>query len=201
MGQISTFRNGRSHARHGCSGRCGAVCARPSRRRRLSLLAFRLSEWRHRLLGDGVGRVLARRRPGRSQAPDERPRLLGTCRAGHHPARDRGQSGAVPPFCRDECLAISMVAAAQHSACPAIRACAVALLGSSKIDEAMQGAEEFALRLKKADQVLSPGTVFMGADSYRPACTATAELISPGACAIAAFPPIRSAGSDLRLHF
>ena len=71
-------------------------------------------------------------------------------------------------FCRDECLAISMVAACQHSACPAIRACAVALLGSSKIDEAMQGAEDFALRLKKADQLLSPGTVFMGAGLVSP---------------------------------
>jgi len=66
-------------------------------------------------------------------------------------------------FCRDECLAISMVAACQHSACPALRACAVALLGSQEIDEAMEGAEGFARSLKEADQVLSPGTVFMGA--------------------------------------
>ena len=66
-------------------------------------------------------------------------------------------------FCRDECLAISMVAACQYCACPAFRACAVALLGSDEIDEAMEGAEEFALRLREADQLLSPGTVFMGA--------------------------------------
>jgi hypothetical protein len=65
-------------------------------------------------------------------------------------------------FCRDECLAISMVAACQHSACPAFRACAVALLGSSEIDEAIEGAEGFARRLKEADQYLSPGSVFMG---------------------------------------
>jgi hypothetical protein len=65
-------------------------------------------------------------------------------------------------FCRDECLAISMVAACQHSACPAFRACAVALLGSDEIDEAVEGAEEFALRLREADQLLSPGAVFMG---------------------------------------
>jgi hypothetical protein len=71
-------------------------------------------------------------------------------------------------FCRDECLAISMVAACQHSACPAFRACAEALLGCNEIDEAMEGAEEFALRLKEADQLLSPGTVFMGAGLVRP---------------------------------
>jgi hypothetical protein len=71
-------------------------------------------------------------------------------------------------FCRDECLAISMVAACQHCACPAFRACAVALLGSDEIDEAMEGAEEFALRLKEADQLLSPGTVFMAAGLVTP---------------------------------
>ena len=53
-------------------------------------------------------------------------------------------------------------------ACPAFRACAVALLGSDEIDEAMEGAEEFALRLKEADQLLSPGTVFMGAGLVSP---------------------------------
>jgi hypothetical protein len=72
-------------------------------------------------------------------------------------------------FCRDECLAISMVAACQHSVCPAFRACAVALLGCNEIDEAMDGAEEFALRLREADQLLSPGTVFMGAGLVSPA--------------------------------
>jgi hypothetical protein len=71
-------------------------------------------------------------------------------------------------FCRDECLAISMVAAAQHSACPAFRACAVALLGSNEIDEAIEGAEGFARCLRQADQVLSPGTVFMGAGLMTP---------------------------------
>jgi hypothetical protein len=71
-------------------------------------------------------------------------------------------------FCRDECLAISMVAACQHSACPAFRACAVALLGCNEIDEAMDCAEEFAMRLKDANQMLSPGTVFMGAGLLSP---------------------------------
>ena len=77
-------------------------------------------------------------------------------------------------FCRDECLAISMVAACQHSACPALRACAVALLGSNEIEEAMEGAEGFARSLKEADQVLSPGTAFMGAGLMG------AGLVAPG---------------------
>lgn len=71
-------------------------------------------------------------------------------------------------FCRDECLAISMVAACQHCACPAFRACAEALLGCNEVDEAIEGAEEFALRLKQADQMLSPGSVFMGAGLLSP---------------------------------
>lgn len=71
-------------------------------------------------------------------------------------------------FCRDECLAISMVAACQHSACPALRACAVALLGTDEIDEAMERAEEFALSLREVDQMLSPGAVFMGAGLLSP---------------------------------
>jgi hypothetical protein len=71
-------------------------------------------------------------------------------------------------FCRDECLAISMVAACQHSACPAFRACAIALLGSNDVDEAIDCAESFASRLREADQVLSPGTVFMGAGLVTP---------------------------------
>jgi hypothetical protein len=71
-------------------------------------------------------------------------------------------------FCRDECLAISMVAACQHSACPAFRACAVALLGCNDVDEAIEGAEGFARCLKEADQILSPGTVFMGAGLVSP---------------------------------
>ena len=66
-------------------------------------------------------------------------------------------------FCRDECLAISMVAACQHSSCPAFRACAVALLGSDQIDEAVDCADGFARRLKEANQMLSPDSVFMGA--------------------------------------
>ena len=62
-----------------------------------------------------------------------------------------------PGFCKDECVAISMIAACQHNACPAMRACAFALLGCSMIDEVVHGAESFAGSMRDADQVLSPG--------------------------------------------
>jgi len=59
-------------------------------------------------------------------------------------------------FCRDECIAIDMIAACQHNACPAMRACAFALLGCSLIDEVVHGAEAFAATMREADQVLPP---------------------------------------------
>lgn len=62
-------------------------------------------------------------------------------------------------FCRDECLAIAMVAACQHSACPALKACAFALIGSSEVNRALDAAEEFAHGLRRADQILSPGSI------------------------------------------
>lgn len=62
-------------------------------------------------------------------------------------------------FCRDECLAIAMVAACQHSACPALKACAFTLLGSSHVTDALGAAEEFAHGLRRVDQILSPGSI------------------------------------------
>jgi hypothetical protein len=59
-------------------------------------------------------------------------------------------------FCRDECVAVAMISACQHNACPAMRACAFALLGCSMIDEVVQGAENFATTMRGADQVLLP---------------------------------------------
>jgi hypothetical protein len=59
-------------------------------------------------------------------------------------------------FCRDECIAIEMIAACQHHACPAMRACAFALLGCSLIEEVVEGAENFAATMREADQVLPP---------------------------------------------
>jgi hypothetical protein len=60
-----------------------------------------------------------------------------------------------PGFCRDECLVISMVAASQHGSCPALKACAFALLQSVLLDEPMDAAAVLADRLAMAGQVLS----------------------------------------------
>lgn len=62
-------------------------------------------------------------------------------------------------LCRDECLAVSMIAACQHNTCPAMRACAFALVESSLIDEVVHHAESFALTMRGLDQVLSPGLI------------------------------------------
>jgi hypothetical protein len=58
-------------------------------------------------------------------------------------------SGA-PSFCRDERLAITLVAASQHHGCPALRACAVALLGSEKVEPVLRTAQHFAITLETA---------------------------------------------------
>ncbi len=62
-------------------------------------------------------------------------------------------------FCRDECVAISMIASCQHNACPALRACAFTLLGCPMIDEVIEGAESFAATLRSVSQVLSPASI------------------------------------------
>lgn len=75
-----------------------------------------------------------------------------------------------PGFCRDECLAISIVAASQHGSCPALRACVFALLASNSLDETVEAARAFACDLAKAGQILSPHSV----------CNATAMVASDG---------------------
>lgn len=67
--------------------------------------------------------------------------------------------GQCAGFCRDECMAIAMVAASQHGACPALRACAWALLDSSTIDEVVEGAECLGATLRRCDKVLSPASI------------------------------------------
>lgn len=63
-------------------------------------------------------------------------------------------------FCRDECMAIAMVAASQHGACPALRACAWALLESSTIDEVVEGAESLGATLRSCNRVLSADSIY-----------------------------------------
>lgn len=67
--------------------------------------------------------------------------------------------GQCAGFCRDECMAIAMVAASQHGACPAMRACAWALLQTSAIDDVVEGAECLGARLKSCDKILSPASI------------------------------------------
>lgn len=68
-------------------------------------------------------------------------------------------AGDCAGFCRDECLAVSMIAACQHNTCPAMRACAFALIESSLIDEVVHHAESFAVTMRGLDQVLPPGLI------------------------------------------
>lgn len=62
-------------------------------------------------------------------------------------------------LCRDECLAVSMIAACQHNTCPAMRACAFALIESSLIDEVVHHAESYAVTMRGLHQVLSPSLI------------------------------------------
>jgi hypothetical protein len=80
--------------------------------------------------------------------------------------------GDCAAFCRDECVAVSMIAACQHHVCPAMRACAFALLGCSMIDTVVEVAENFAATMRGADQVLSPAFVHASEVLSMPAATA-----------------------------
>jgi hypothetical protein len=62
-------------------------------------------------------------------------------------------------FCPDECMAISLIAASQHHRCPAMRACALALTGSSLVEPVIDAANGFADVLQEADLLLSPEAV------------------------------------------
>lgn len=67
-------------------------------------------------------------------------------------------------FCRDECLAISMIAACQHQTCPAMRACAFALIEDSGIDTVVGHAQTFADTLASLDQTLTSGAILSAPD-------------------------------------
>jgi len=72
-------------------------------------------------------------------------------------------------FCRDECLAVSMIAACQHQTCPAMRACAFALAESVRLEEVMETAQSFADAMLGLDQVLSAGSIVPAIASLTPA--------------------------------
>ena len=62
-------------------------------------------------------------------------------------------------YCHDECMAISLVAAAQHDRCPAMRACAFALLGSEELDPIMSATAAFGSVMRSSGQLLSVDSV------------------------------------------
>jgi len=63
-------------------------------------------------------------------------------------------------FCRDECLAISIIAACQHDARQALTASAVALTGSEDIGDTLNGAQALATALREAEQILCAESVY-----------------------------------------
>lgn len=71
-------------------------------------------------------------------------------------------------FCRDECMAVSMVAAGQNSVCPAMRACAYALLETSDVEQVVDSARAFGDALRDVDLVLPPDAILNAAASSVP---------------------------------
>jgi hypothetical protein len=71
-------------------------------------------------------------------------------------------------FCRDECLAISIIAACQHNERQALTASAAALIGSDDIGDTLNGAQALAAALRNTNQMLC------------------AESICPATCALRA---------------
>ena len=53
-----------------------------------------------------------------------------------------------PSFYDDEKLAISLIAASAHGGCPALRACASALLGTERVEPVLKTAAHFAITLE-----------------------------------------------------
>jgi hypothetical protein len=76
-------------------------------------------------------------------------------------------------FCRDECIAIAMIAACQHNTCPAMRTCAFALVENAMIDGVIEKAQAFADTLSSLEHRLSAASIGGAALCGRPS---TSEL-------------------------
>ena len=59
-------------------------------------------------------------------------------------------------FCRDECLAVAMVAASQHNVCPALKSCSLALIESQMHGEVVAATESYGAVLRSLGQMLTP---------------------------------------------
>jgi len=64
-----------------------------------------------------------------------------------------------PLFGRDECVAIALIAAYQHQACPALQACAMTLLGCEPRGKVADLSHTVAERLRGADHVLAASSL------------------------------------------
>ncbi|MGI9568652.1 MAG: hypothetical protein ACR2PH_02690, partial [Desulfobulbia bacterium] len=62
-------------------------------------------------------------------------------------------------FCRDECMEIALIAASQNNHCPAMRACAFALLECNDLDDVISSTEQFATILSSSGLRLSADSV------------------------------------------
>jgi hypothetical protein len=72
-------------------------------------------------------------------------------------------------FCRDECLAVSLIAACQHDTRTAARACAYALVEASDVDKVVSNASGFAQSLVSLDHRLARESILSA-----PACMSPA---------------------------
>lgn len=82
-------------------------------------------------------------------------------------------------FCRDECLAISIIAACQHEALDALKTSASALIGSDDIGDTLNGAQSFASRLKSAQQFLAVDSICPAPCALRIGCGRRSLLGGP----------------------
>lgn len=64
-----------------------------------------------------------------------------------------------PGFSYDEVVAISMIAACQHSECPALKACVYAITEAAEIDLPQLAAQDFADGLVDAGQILQINSI------------------------------------------
>lgn len=69
-----------------------------------------------------------------------------------------------PSFCNDERLAISLIAASAQDGCPALRACAAALLGTERVEPVLKTAAHFAITLETAGVTFAPARQTSGRD-------------------------------------
>ena len=58
-------------------------------------------------------------------------------------------------FGQDERMAITMVAAGQHNACPAMQACASALIGATEVENVIEASTDFGQKLLEKKLLLT----------------------------------------------